>query len=420
MTIIQLLTIAIPHSNYIPFNCYVVRRNRLKTKNISELIEELPSSLAKEVQPNEMLFLPDDCWMRQIFFRDKMILENLATNGYYFHCVRMAKPQRRALWNSSTIQRRFLNNLQHKDAWFFTKRIQPKRCWDTIEKINHLTLIEGLCGVFLNLLVLLTTLKSRILKESVPHILVANMALGDLLMSMYIVILTLTRLAMGNEQYVAFYNFVFCKIIGCVFLIGQISSPTISFIMTVERYLAVVYCMKPHVRLTMRTAFCALAAAWFMSISLSVSFMTSASFSEGTETTCIPLPNKEGVHRLMHVGLAGILLYVISMGLYAHLYFDFRRTNRKTVQLRRENHVAQKIGLIILTNLMFFVIPLILIAIVESLNDDIPYVHRYIFGKTFGFIFLSFNACLNPVLFSLRNEAFRSELKKTHEVFTGK
>jgi hypothetical protein len=98
-------------------------------------------------------------------------------------------------------------------------------------------------------------LRSRVLRESVAHVLVANIAVGDLLISFYMIIITTTRQSMSSDEFAHLYQPYFCRIVGLRFLIGQFSSPIISFIMTLERYLAVVYCMKPHIRITMRMCY---------------------------------------------------------------------------------------------------------------------------------------------------------------------
>ncbi|XP_031559861.1 D(1C) dopamine receptor-like [Actinia tenebrosa] len=236
-----------------------------------------------------------------------------------------------------------------------------------------MTLVEGIFALVLNLFVIMTTLRSRVLRESVPHVLVANIAVGDLFISIYMIIIAWTRQIMDATQYSAFTQY--CKVVGLFFLVGQISSPLMSFIMTLERYLAVVYCMRPHIRITKGMCCIAMVIVWGLSISLAVSFMISPKFSNKTDSMCIPLQNTNNIDVLKYVGGIGVVLYILAMSLYAYLDLDFRKTNQKTVQLQRENRVARRIALIMFTNVLFFILPLVLIVIVTSLRDNILYVN---------------------------------------------
>jgi len=125
-------------------------------------------------------------------------------------------------------------------------------CWDTINKIHILTLIIGIFAMMFNLVIIITTLRSKVLQESVAHVLVANMATGDVLYTLYTIIITTTRQSMTREDFYSFYLPYYCRIVGIFFLIGQFISPFVTSMMTLEIYLVIVYCMKPHVRLTMK------------------------------------------------------------------------------------------------------------------------------------------------------------------------
>jgi hypothetical protein len=153
---------------------------------------------------------------------------------------------------------------------------------------------------------------------------------------------------------------------------------------------------------------------WSVSVSLAVSFMTSPQFSTSTDLMCVPLGNIDGTQVLIYIGGLGVAFYIVIIALYGHMYIDVKKTNQKTVQLQNESRLARRIALVILTNVFFFVIPLcaILIVDIEQLRPYITDKSRYIFWQVFGSTCLGFNSCLNPLLFSFRNEKFRNEFRK--------
>jgi hypothetical protein len=115
------------------------------------------------------------------------------------------------------------------------------------------------------------------------------------LISFYMIIITTTRQSMSSDEFIDLHQPYFCITVGLFFLIGQFSSPIMSFIMTLERYLAVVYCMEPHIRITMRMCYVAIVTVWGLSVSLAVSFMTSPQFSNRTDSMCLPLQNSDHI-----------------------------------------------------------------------------------------------------------------------------
>jgi hypothetical protein len=156
----------------------------------------------------------------------------------------------------------------------------------------------------------------------------------------------------------------------------------------------------------------AMVTVWSFSVSLAVSFMTSPQFSRKTDRMCIPLKNVNQTRVIQYVGGIGVVLYILAITLYGHMYLDFKKTNQKTVQLQRENRLARRIALIMFTNVFFFIFPLIAIAIFNSLRKYISNVNETIFWRTFGISCLGLNSCFNPVLFSFRNEKYRNEFRK--------
>ena len=164
----------------------------------------------------------------------------------------------------------------------------------------------------------------------------------------------------------------------------------------------------------MRMCYFAMVTLWSSSLSLAVSFMTSKQFSLSTDHMCIPMPNISNINVLMIVGGFGILVYIFSIALYVHMYLDFRKTNQKTLQLQRENRFARRVALIMFTNVLFFIFPLIISTSIKvtPLQHFVTSRMKAILWDTLAVTCLGINSFLNPVLFSFRNEKFRNEFRK--------
>jgi hypothetical protein len=163
--------------------------------------------------------------------------------------------------------------------------------------------------------------------------------------------------------------------------------------------------------------FAAMVTVWSLSVSLAISFMTSPKFSRISSTTdkmCISSTNNDDQNVLLYVGVIGVLLYFISMALYGHMYLDVRKTNQKTAQLQRENRLARRIAVIMFTNVLFFILPLIATSAINfpPLTYHVSSRVKSIFWGTCAVTCLGINSCLNPILFSFRNETFRNEFRK--------
>ena len=82
--------------------------------------------------------------------------------------------------------------------------------------------------------------------------------------------------------------------------------------------------------------------------------------------------------------------------------------------VQRESQVARKISVIVISNMTFFVMPFLILMLVDNtpLHDVMSFRTRETFWKTFMYYSFATNACLNPMLFAFRNDKFRVALRK--------
>lgn len=199
-------------------------------------------------------------------------------------------------------------NINNK-GWYYIK-VNNKRCWKTVNYVYIGTVMLGIVTFVFNLVIIAVTLRSSTLLESSAHVLVANLALGDLLISLYIIILTSTRQSLSFFDYINHVQETFCSVVGALFLIGQSTVPLMTFMVTLERYLVIVHCMNTDVRVTLKHVYVTMAIAWSVAIVLAICFMVSPDFAKSTDSICIPYHDNQV---LIYLAFFLGILYFISI-----------------------------------------------------------------------------------------------------------
>jgi len=286
-------------------------------------------------------------------------------------------------------------------------------CWKMTNLVYVVTVSLGILSFVLNLLIIATTFGSRNLSCTVANFLVANLACGDLIVSLYSIILTGTRQNVTYNHYISLMPNL-CVCLGVLLLTGQIMSPVLTFVITLERYLAIVHCMNNNLRITIKQAYVVNAMAWAVAFSLAMASMLSTDLASGTDLACVPLFSQYSKYFLLYFLTILGLLYLASITMYCHIYINVKKTAQKTEQFRKDNSLARKIALICLTNICFWIIPLAITALITftKLTEYVPFATRRILWNTFIQTSLAMNSCLNPILFSFRTDSFRAELFK--------
>lgn len=288
-----------------------------------------------------------------------------------------------------------------------------EHCWPRVQKVFILTTSIGTLTFLFNLVIIITTLRSRILRSSVAHVLVANLAGGDLLISIYANGLTITvhRYTYNEYQYV-YINV--CRVLGVFLLAGQIITPLMTFVVTLERYLAIVYCLNSNLRISMKHAYITIIIFWIIAISSAVVGIHTPELAHDFDNVCVPLAGDKEVHFLTYPAVFLAFLYAITVMLYCHIYLNVRKTNQRTEQQRKDNSLARKIVLICLTNILCWIVPLLLSTLIlhTSLGSYMELRDKKLLWSTLAPTSLIANSCCNPVLFSFRNETFRTEFLK--------
>ena len=207
-----------------------------------------------------------------------------------------------------------------------------------------------------------------------------------------------------------------------------------SAIAMLDKFLKIVFAMKPEVRLGSKAAALSLCFSW----SLSATFAVLPVFGIGGMTytdwfTTTPLPSDESTFedgRLKQpFGFAAgsvialVLLQLTSFLFYVPIFIVAKKSGAN-VGVKREAAIARKIALLLCTNLIFFTVPVVIgifrgaawVELNKTLNDDWRSFklaqfqwYEFIFDVLPG-LCLSINSLLNPFLYALRHPKVKQQL----------
>lgn len=287
------------------------------------------------------------------------------------------------------------------------------RCWDLDNKILNVVYFTSPIALVLNLTVVLVSLTTKDLRRNVTMLLTSSMAASDLLVSVYSIILITAR-KMPYVEYLVYLEGL-CNALGFMWLTGQIVTYKTSLWLTIERFLAIVYCMEPSVRITRGRAVSLIAFTWCLG--LAVATLPLAKISVYTSNTyCVPIrPIKDIPHSYeMSIALSvwGMLVYFTIIPLYIKIFISVRKTSEQA-GIRRDGSVAKKIAILVMSNMVFFFLPVVIgfLWLTTNLKDTMSPQKREILTGVIPTLLFSLNAFINPLLYAFRTEKFQEAIK---------
>ena len=278
----------------------------------------------------------------------------------------------------------------------------------------------GYLGALVNILVISNILASKTLRKNISMLFVCNMALSDFLLSVFTIVITVFL----NSVSFSFVNDkanLFCWKIGFLWMLGQGGAVITSFLITLERYLVIVYSLNPDIRITRKMAAMLILVCWTVAL-IMTSYAWYYDFYKQT-FLCIPRRFQFDPKHLhvsvfaLVVGAFAIILYLLSFAFYIRIFITVRKAAQNS-GVKRESKLAKRIALLVFSNI-FFVLPVLLLAAVLLFGLDVKMVQfrtgRVVFeliAKVLSIFCLSLNSFLNPYLHAFRNDRFTQDLKE--------
>ena len=277
----------------------------------------------------------------------------------------------------------------------------------------------GFTGIILNLVTVFHILTSKCLRSNASMLLVSNMALCDLSSCLDAVIISTVLLAVPYDVFLDDVRAI-CLPLGVLWLVGISGSTIISSLLTIERYLAIVFAMKPSIRMRHKWAVICLLVTWTLvlglaSYSLAEELSTHNSFCiPGAATTESP----KHLRFIIPIGILGMMLFAVNGFLYIHIYIVVHRS-QQSMGIKRESKTAKRIATLVFTNMVFFFVPVLMTGLLV-LSDTYPSIQvdgkgeiwRMVVTSYFPVVCFNLNSCLNPLWYAFRNNKFKKKLRE--------
>ncbi|XP_031550562.1 lutropin-choriogonadotropic hormone receptor-like [Actinia tenebrosa] len=298
--------------------------------------------------------------------------------------------------------------------------------------IRHLFYVEyifGFIAIGLNFVVVLTIAFSRTLYKP-PFLLLCNIALCDLFMGVYTVLIgryTVYEFITNEESYKGMDTMVnlYCSVMGFIFTTSQVVVTLTSLLTTLERYFSIVYCMDPSKKLRKKMTSVLIIMIWCCGITYAALplFRVGGLRYHGEFTCMLPFLDGPLISNVSDstfvVAVLLSLLYIISIFLYLPIYRSVKNSN-VNAGVRRNATLAKNIAVMITTNFIFSLLPLISTILFVYCYDQCMAIFEvnslkqlqifFICLSWLPIVLLSINSCLNPLLCAFRNPKIKFRL----------
>lgn len=306
-----------------------------------------------------------------------------------------------------------------------------RQLYDVPKKLFYFQYILGSFLLCINMIIVVVVLSTRGLRTSASFILICSMAMSDTLIGVYTIGIaifnpfnkvTVTPIEMMKNDTKA------CPYLGFVFTTGQTTTVLTSLVLTVERYLAIVHCDKPGYRMTAKFTLGLSIVIWLVGFlyallpSLGVKAMQYHKWFQCT----MPFHKSSGTPEdtstvTLIIAIGFVLIYLASIAFYVRIYIYVRTASANfSVGVQREARLAKRIAIVVCTNFVFFVAPVVMFLVyvyrfTEALMDITSFSSFrgfVISGSWLPVTLLGINSLINPILYAFRHQRFQKEIRR--------
>ena len=307
---------------------------------------------------------------------------------------------------------------------------------DDLLKNNTLQICIWILGILAFLGNLFVIIWRIIDKEEnrVHSLLLTNLAVADMLMGVYLLTIAILDVTWRGEYFkhdIDWRSGLGCQIVGVLSMLSSEVSVLILTIITMDRFLCIVYPFK-FKRLTFKTASFACIGVWNFGAVISVIpiagfdyfYDNSGHFGfYGRSAVCLPLQLSEGrpvgweYSVAFFVGLNFVSFLFILIA-YITMFWTVKRVARavRSTNLNKESAMAKRLVFIVMTDFCCWM-PIIIISILSLTGkfydpNKIAYVWIAVFV-------LPLNSSLNPILYTFSTERAKRSLTWKRKNVTG-
>ncbi|XP_022809999.1 probable glycoprotein hormone G-protein coupled receptor [Stylophora pistillata] len=292
--------------------------------------------------------------------------------------------------------------------------IPMHRCWDSANEALYVEYLLTPLIIILNLTVFFTMATTKTLRKLPCMLLVANLAMSDFFLGVYSLVITSSRHALTYQPFVGVMSSL-CPALGFVWVVGQFGVALSSLLLTTERYIAIIFSMRPSISVTTKLCLYCMGTSWTIAV-----FMASLPFfGVGTYTTttfCLPIQPAKGIPHSFAYSISvvanGFLLYIITIPMYLHIFVHVRKSGNR-MGVKRDGKLAKKISILVVSNFIFFLVPVFIgvLWLMTQTFNNVSLTTREILVGSLTTVCFSINSFLNPLLYAFRDRRFRVTLK---------
>lgn len=283
-------------------------------------------------------------------------------------------------------------------------------CFQKLNKWVLHNIPIGLVAMVINAIVMTTIILSPSLKKSIDMLFIWQLSMGDFLQGLYLVILASSYRSMSSSEYHELRSSSYCEILSTLLEVAWCLGMSAGFLVTVDRYICVVYSMEPNIRIRLIHAKVLIIIIW-----VSVIIISSLPFALKIrpfffDYSCSSSTFPDGSYYSAYLGYVGAIFFITSYILYIRIFYEVRKASLN-VGIQREWKLAKKIIFVISSNVVFLLIPSVAAQFLGK-NSTENWVVKLIYWNAVVLSCFGINSCLNPLLYPFRCQRFTCELKR--------
>ncbi|XP_071282784.1 thyrotropin receptor isoform X2 [Agelaius tricolor] len=265
----------------------------------------------------------------------------------------------------------------------------------------------NLLAILGNIFVLFILLTSHY-KLTVPRFLMCNLAFADFCMGLYLLLIASVDLYTRSEYYnhaIEWQTGPGCNTAGFFTVFASELSVYTLTVITLERWYAITFAMRPDRKIRLRHAVLVMLAGWLSCILLALLPLLGVS-SYSKVSICLPMDTETPVAEayIVFVLICNIIAFVIICACYIKIYVTVRNPQYKSGD--KDTKIAKRMAVLIFTDFLCMA-PISFHALSAIMNKPLITVSN---SKILLVLFYPLNSCANPFLYAIFTKAFRRDV----------
>lgn len=248
---------------------------------------------------------------------------------------------------------------------------------------------------------------------TVTKFLLINLSFADLCLALYLLILV----SASTHTQGSYYNFVKewqygggCDLSGFIAIFSSQFSVLVLVVITVERYVAIVYAMHFHRRVQMIHARVSILVCWIIALILAILPLLGVN-SYREVAICLPFrtTTKADLGYIGFLLVMNVLLFVFVLISYIRMYCIIKSPHLNGAQQRNDSDIAKRMALLVFTD-FFCWAPIAFVGLVSAFGSHTLLGIDVKKSKYLLVIFFPINSLCNPFLYAVSTNSFKRDL----------